>query len=73
MLFSYEFAESMSCRGIVVLRRDLLLAEATTNRHAHREEQRASGLAKVVKSNLRKPGLSNHRVIHLTDEIALPR
>ena len=29
------------------------------------------GLAKVVKSNLGKPGLSKDRVGHLTDEIAL--
>ncbi len=49
----------MSCRRIVGLGRGLL------------EEQRASGLAKVVKSNLGKPGLSKHRVAHLMDEIAL--
>jgi hypothetical protein len=49
------------------------LPEATTNRHARRGEQRASGLAKVVKSNLGKPGLSKHRVVYLTDEIALAR
>ena len=62
----------MSCRRIVVLRaRSPPLPEATTIRHARREEQRASGLAKVVKSNLGKPGLSKHRVVHLTDEIAL--
>ena len=46
-------------------------ARGDDDRHARREEQRASGLAKVVKSNLGKPGLSKHRVVHLTDEIAL--
>jgi hypothetical protein len=33
-------------------------ARGDDDRHARREEQRASGLAKVVKSNLGKPGLS---------------
>lgn len=46
-------------------------ARGDDDRHTRHEEQRASGLAKVVKSNLGKPGLSKHRVIHLTDEIAL--
>lgn len=40
-------------------------------RHPRRDEQRASGLAKVAKSNLGKPGLSRHRVVHLTGEFAL--
>jgi hypothetical protein len=61
----------MSCRRIVVLREVSSSARGDDDRHARREEQRASGLAKVVKSNLGKPGLSKHRVVHLTDEIAL--
>jgi hypothetical protein len=44
------------------------LPEATTIDMSRREEQRASGLAKVVKSNLGKPGLSKHRA-----RIAAPR
>jgi hypothetical protein len=36
-------------------------ARGDDDRHARREEQRASGLAKVVKSNLGKPGLSSGR------------
>jgi hypothetical protein len=59
----------MSCRRIVVLREVSSSARGDDDRHARREEQRASGLAKVVKSNLGKPGLSKHRVVHLTDEI----
>ncbi len=41
--------------------------------HPQRGEQRASGVAKanVAKSNLGEPGLSKHRVVDLTDEIAL--
>jgi hypothetical protein len=45
-------------------------ARGDDDRHARPEEQRASGLAKVVKSNLGKPGLSK-RAVQLTDEIAL--
>jgi hypothetical protein len=61
----------MSCRGIVLLRRGSSSAQGDDNRHTRREEQRASGIAKLVKSNLRKPGLSKYRVVHLMDEIAL--
>jgi len=41
------------------------------DRRAHREEQRASGVAKLVKSNLAKSSLSEYRVVHLADETAL--
>ena len=46
-------------------------AQGDDDRHARREEPRASGIAKLVKSNLGTPGLSKYRVVHLTDEIAL--
>jgi hypothetical protein len=46
-------------------------ARGDDDRHARREEQRASALVKVVESNLGKPGLSKHQAVHLTDEIAL--
>jgi hypothetical protein len=44
------------------------LPEATTIEHARREEQRASGLAKVVKSNLGKSLLARH----CGDRVATP-